>query len=104
VTDRLEIPTARVVTMRELNQRTAAVLEEINQSGRPALVSKHGQYIAMITPLAKHSIESVVFANDPELRDLLDSELKHAAENRDSDLTVAEARARLRSRSSDSPP
>ncbi|MDT5042007.1 MAG: hypothetical protein QOE51_2992, partial [Actinoplanes sp.] len=78
MTNRIELPNARIVTMRELNQHTAAVMEEINQSGQPAVVSKHGQFVAMITPLAGHSIESLVLAGDPELRDLVHEELKHA--------------------------
>jgi antitoxin (DNA-binding transcriptional repressor) of toxin-antitoxin stability system len=98
VTDRIELPNARIVTMRELNQHTAAVLEEINRSGRPAVVSKHGKFVAMITPLAGRSIESLVLAGDPELRDLVQEELKHADESRDADLSIDEAREWLRMR------
>ncbi len=98
MTERLELPAARIITARELNQRTAAVLEEVNRSGRPALVSRHGQFIAMITPLADRSVESVVFAEDPDLRDQL------AAADDGESMTVAEARARLRDGSSESRP
>jgi len=92
VTDRIELPHARIVTMRELNQHTAAVMDEVNRSGRPAVISKHGQFVALITPLAGHSIESMVLAGDPELRDLVQEELKHAEESRGTDLSVDEAR------------
>ncbi len=93
--DRVELKTTRIVTMRDLNQRTSAVMDEINEADRPVLVSRHGQFIALITPLAKHSIESVVLANDPELRGLLDEEIHDLREHRDT-LTVDEVRAQLR--------
>lgn len=51
----------RTYTMRELSQATAKVIDEINSSERPALVTKHGRFVALITPMANASIESVVF-------------------------------------------
>jgi prevent-host-death family protein len=50
----------RVYTMRELNQRTAEVLREINDDGRPALITRHGRFVAMITPLANRNIEAAL--------------------------------------------
>jgi antitoxin (DNA-binding transcriptional repressor) of toxin-antitoxin stability system len=34
--------------MRQLNQQTAEVLKEINDDGRPAMITKRGRFIAMI--------------------------------------------------------
>ena len=59
VADRLFMPPRpqvevepRIYTMRELNQHTAKVMGEIEKSGVPAFVTKHGRFVAMITPLA----------------------------------------------------
>jgi antitoxin (DNA-binding transcriptional repressor) of toxin-antitoxin stability system len=57
---RISLGKTRIFTMRELNQHTAAVLQEINSSGRPALVTRHGRFIAMITPLEGAMVESLV--------------------------------------------
>jgi prevent-host-death family protein len=50
----------RIYTMRELNQHTADVLQEINESGSPAVITRHGRFVAMIIPLANTNIESTV--------------------------------------------
>ncbi|GAA3947480.1 type II toxin-antitoxin system Phd/YefM family antitoxin [Actinoplanes auranticolor] len=50
----------RVYTMRELNQQTAEVLRQINQDGRPAAITRHGRFVALITPLADRNIEAVL--------------------------------------------
>ncbi|MFV2094694.1 type II toxin-antitoxin system Phd/YefM family antitoxin [Micromonospora sp. LOL_014] len=50
----------RVYTMRELNQRTAEVLRQINEDGRPAVITRHGRFVALITPLADRDIEAAL--------------------------------------------
>jgi antitoxin (DNA-binding transcriptional repressor) of toxin-antitoxin stability system len=97
--DRSELQTARVISTQELNQRTAAVLEEINESGQLALVSQHGRFVAVIAPLGKTDIESVVLGSDPVLRDALGEAVTSARRGRDSDLSAEEMRARLRAES-----
>ena len=52
----------KVYTMRELNQNTAQVMDEINRSGQPAAITKHGRFVALITPLADAEIETVVLS------------------------------------------
>jgi prevent-host-death family protein len=47
-------------TMRELNQNTAKVLREINESGQPALITRQGRPIALIAPLADERVEAAV--------------------------------------------
>jgi antitoxin (DNA-binding transcriptional repressor) of toxin-antitoxin stability system len=49
---------ALVFTMRDLNQQTARVIQEIEKAGRPAVITKHGRFIATITPLAPGQVES----------------------------------------------
>ena len=49
---------ALVITMRELNQQTASIISEIEKTGRPAVITKHGRFVAVITPLAPGQVES----------------------------------------------
>jgi antitoxin (DNA-binding transcriptional repressor) of toxin-antitoxin stability system len=56
----VELDGAKIYTMRELNQNTAQVIDEINRNGRPAAVTRHGRFVALITPLLNAKIESLV--------------------------------------------
>jgi len=47
-------------TMRELNQHTAQVLSEINENGLPAVITRRGRVIAVITPVADEAVESAM--------------------------------------------
>lgn len=51
-----------VYRMRDLNQHTAGVLKAINDTGRPAFITRHGRYVAMITPLEGQNIEGRLIA------------------------------------------
>ena len=46
--------------MRDLNQRTAEVMREIEEHG-PAFITKHGRFVAVIKPLGGR-VESLVLA------------------------------------------
>lgn len=50
----------RIFKVSDLNQDTAGVLKEINESGRPAVVTKHGRFVAMITPLEGRNVEGLL--------------------------------------------
>jgi antitoxin (DNA-binding transcriptional repressor) of toxin-antitoxin stability system len=91
---RIELDEARVVKMRDLTLHTSTVIDEINETGEPTLVSKHGRFVALITPLAKHSIESLVLANDPDLRRVVQEAMNDDAE----DATPDEPPTRFRDR------
>jgi antitoxin (DNA-binding transcriptional repressor) of toxin-antitoxin stability system len=54
-----------VYSVTQLNQHTAQVLEEINKSGRAAVVTKRGKFVALIKPLESLDIESVVLSEGP---------------------------------------
>ena len=54
---------AQVYTMRDLNQHTAEVMKEIEEHKAPAFITKHGRFVAMITPLEPGQIESRVLAD-----------------------------------------
>ena len=49
-----------VYTMRQLGQQTAFVMEQIEKNG-PALITRHGHFVAMITPL-RGDVESRVLS------------------------------------------
>ena len=51
---------ALVFTMRDLNQQTARILKEIEQAGKPAIITRRGRFIATITPIAPGQVESRV--------------------------------------------
>jgi hypothetical protein len=51
---------ALVYTMGELNQQTARIMGLIEKTGKPAFITRYGQFIALITPLAPGQVESRV--------------------------------------------
>lgn len=51
---------ALVFSMRELDQQTAQVMSEIEKTGRPAIITRDGRFVATITPLAPGQVESRV--------------------------------------------
>ena len=51
---------ALVFTVRDLNQRTGQVMDEIEKYQRPAVITRHGRFIATIKPLAPGQVESLV--------------------------------------------
>jgi prevent-host-death family protein len=51
---------ALVCTMRDLNQQTARIMGEIEKTGKPAFITKHGRFVAVITPLEPGQVESRV--------------------------------------------
>lgn len=51
-----------VYTMRELNQQTRSIMSEIEKTGKPAFITWHGRFVAIITPLPPGQIESEVLS------------------------------------------
>lgn len=51
---------ALVFTMRDLAQRASHVISEVERTGLPAFITRHGRFIAVITPLATGEVESRV--------------------------------------------
>lgn len=97
IIDRIQLDKARVVPMRELNQRTAAVLDEINNCGEPAVVTKHGRFVALITPIAHLGVESMVLSADPQLSASLHDEWQRGEAGQADGMTLADAEAWLNS-------
>jgi antitoxin (DNA-binding transcriptional repressor) of toxin-antitoxin stability system len=48
---------ALVFPMRELNQQTAPTIKEIERSGKPAIITNHGRFVATVRPLAPGQLE-----------------------------------------------
>jgi antitoxin (DNA-binding transcriptional repressor) of toxin-antitoxin stability system len=78
--DRLRLGEARIVTMRELSQRTAQVIGEINEKEEPALVTRHGHFQALILPLANRKVESIVLSRIGNLAETLEEFDPHDSE------------------------
>lgn len=57
-----QVASSHTYSMRELNQNTAHVIREINESGEPALITRQGRPVALITPLANARVEAAVLA------------------------------------------
>jgi antitoxin (DNA-binding transcriptional repressor) of toxin-antitoxin stability system len=53
---------ALVYTMRDLNQQTARIMNEIESTGRTAFITRHGRFVATIVPLRPGQVESRVLA------------------------------------------
>ena len=85
------IEAPRVYTMTELNQQTARVLEAVNESGRPAVITRHGRFLAMLTPLAAGQVESAALSHGPLADDLRAARRSAAAES----LSADEVESRL---------
>lgn len=49
----------RIYTMRDLNQRTAEVVREVLDAREPALITKHGRFLLMLSPVAD-TVESAI--------------------------------------------
>lgn len=61
-TSEVEDDEALVYTMRDLNQQTARIMGEIEKTGKPAFITRHGRFVAIITPVAPGQVESRVLA------------------------------------------
>lgn len=56
------VASTNIYSMRDLNQRTADVIREINDSGRPAAITRHGRFVAVIIPVAGKGVEAAVLS------------------------------------------
>lgn len=56
------VGSTQIYTMRELNHETPRVIREINESGKPAVISRRGRFVALITPLADSGVEAAALS------------------------------------------
>ena len=48
--------------MRYLNQKTAHVMQTLNDTKQPAAITRRGQFVALIIPLANADVESALLS------------------------------------------
>ncbi len=51
---------ALIYSVRELGRQAARVIGEIENSGKPAFITRYGRFIATVTPLAPGQVESQI--------------------------------------------
>jgi prevent-host-death family protein len=54
------------IGVRDLQRNPGRVLDELQRSGRPAFVTRHGQPAAVLLPIDAAALEDYVLANAPE--------------------------------------
>ena len=54
------------VSIRDLTRNAGSVVEEVERSGRPALVTRHGKPVAVIFAVDEESLEDYLLAHAPE--------------------------------------
>jgi prevent-host-death family protein len=54
------------VSIRELANNASGVVADVEESGRPAVVTKHGRPVAAVVPIDPEKLEDFVLANAPE--------------------------------------
>ncbi|MGK5630642.1 type II toxin-antitoxin system Phd/YefM family antitoxin [Streptomyces sp. URMC 123] len=57
---KISLSDARIVTMRELSQRTSQVIQDVCQSGQPALITRHGKFLAAIAPVGDITVDAAI--------------------------------------------
>lgn len=55
-----------MVGIRDLSRNASRVVEEVHESGRPALVTVNGRPTALLTPIDEDALEDYLLANAPE--------------------------------------
>lgn len=52
--------------IRELQRRPSEIVEQVEKTGRPALVTRYGKLAAVLMPIDSDAFEDYVMANAPE--------------------------------------
>ena len=52
--------------IRELQRRSSEIVDELERSRRPALVTRHGKPVAVLCPIDEDALEDFILANAPE--------------------------------------
>jgi len=52
--------------IRELQRRSSEIVDELERSRRPALVTRHGKPVAVLSPVDEDALEDFILANAPE--------------------------------------
>jgi len=52
--------------IRELQRHSSEIVDELERSRRPALVTRHGKPVAVLSPIDEDALEDFILANAPE--------------------------------------
>ncbi|WP_369218168.1 type II toxin-antitoxin system prevent-host-death family antitoxin [Streptomyces flavofungini] len=69
----IRLDNVRVVTMRQLSNGASDIVRQVNETNRPAVVTKHGRYVAVIQPLSNAEVESIALKGLAAAADLEDN-------------------------------
>ena len=50
----------KLYSVRELGQQAARIMSQVEETREPAFITRHGRFVAIITPLAPGQVESRV--------------------------------------------
>lgn len=68
------------VSIRDLANNASSIVRGVNESGRPAVVTRHGRAVAAVIPIDQDGLEDYVLANAPEyVRGRADADTELAA-------------------------
>ena len=54
------------VGIRELARQASQIVEQVESTGRPALITRHGKPVAALVPIDEGELEDWILANAPE--------------------------------------
>ncbi|MGI8946288.1 MAG: type II toxin-antitoxin system prevent-host-death family antitoxin [Thermoleophilaceae bacterium] len=52
--------------IRDLQRRSSEIVEQVEKSGRPALVTRYGKLAAILMPIDSEAFEDYILTNAPE--------------------------------------
>jgi prevent-host-death family protein len=70
------------ITIRELSRNTAGVIDDVQKSGRPALVTRNGKFVAAVVPIAEDELEDWILSNAPEFVESMEEANRDLKEGR----------------------
>lgn len=85
--------------IRDLARQTSQVVDEVEKTGKPALITRHGKPVAALVPVDESELEDWILANAPEfVRAMRSADREIASGQKGEALDVALARIEKRSR------
>lgn len=85
------------VGIRELARQASQVVAQVETTGRPMLITRHGKPVAALIPIDESELEDWILANAPEFvraRDEADAEIARGDRGRSLDEVIEEIEGR----------
>lgn len=54
------------ISIRDLARRPSRVVDDVVETGRPAIITRHGKPVGAVVPIDEDQLEDFVLANAPE--------------------------------------